>query len=142
MKLVRTAGVRGCNGKEEGSQEPEFRIQEEDGEQNTQPQMDADLRRWAKRLNQRSGRSSRFSCKILFRWLQHWALSLVVLSGFKPKRNHGLPPITSHQSLLTSHASLASVMFELIDDDGADDDAAFDDLLPVSGNIGQVEDVI
>ena len=41
-----------------------------------------------------------------------------------------------------SHGLLASVMFELVDDDGADDDAAFDDLLPVSGNVGQVEDVI
>jgi hypothetical protein len=51
-------------------------------------------------------------------------------------------PLTSHVSLLTSHGLLASVMFELIDDDGADDDAAFDDLLPVSGNVGQVEDVV
>ena len=41
-----------------------------------------------------------------------------------------------------SHGLLASVMFELVDDDGADDDAAFDDLLPVSGNVGQVEDVV
>ena len=43
---------------------------------------------------------------------------------------------------LTSHGSFASVMFELVDDDSADDDAAFDDLLPVRGNVGQVEDVI
>jgi hypothetical protein len=43
---------------------------------------------------------------------------------------------------LTSHASFRPVMFELVDDDGADDDAAFDDLLPVSGNVGQIEDVI
>jgi len=50
------------------------------------------------------------------------------------------PPITNHVSPLT--VSFRSVMFELVDDDGADDDAAFDDLLPVSGNVGQVEDVV
>ena len=41
-----------------------------------------------------------------------------------------------------STPSLASVMFELVDDDGADNDAAFDDLLPVSGDASQVEDIV
>jgi hypothetical protein len=50
--------------------------------------------------------------------------------------------LTSHQSLLTSHVLFTSVMFELVDDNGADNDAAFNNLLPVSGNVGQVEDVI
>ena len=49
---------------------------------------------------------------------------------------------SENKSEARSRVSLTSVMFELIDDDGADDDAAFDDLLPVSGNVGQVEDVI
>ena len=40
------------------------------------------------------------------------------------------------------HDSFTSVMLELVDDDGADDDAAFDDLLPISGNVGQIEHVI
>jgi hypothetical protein len=67
-------------------------------------------------------------------------------------RGDGLSPLLNHstrqmlpsasQARQRSKVLLASVMFELIDDDGADDDAAFDDLLPVSRNVGQVEDVI
>ncbi len=67
-------------------------------------------------------------------------------------RGHGLSPLLNHstrqmlplasQARQRSKVLFASVMFELIDDDGADDDAAFDDLLPVSGNVGQVENVI
>ncbi len=65
---------------------------------------------------------------------------------------HGLSPLLNHstrqmlpsasQARQRSKVLLASVMFKLIDDDGADDDAAFDDLLEVSRNVGQVEDVI
>ena len=53
-----------------------------------------------------------------------------------------VPPVPGLASEARSMGSLASVMFELIDNYGADDDAAFDDLLEVSGNIGQVEDVV
>jgi len=79
---------------------------------------------------------------------------------FRPRRalewQHGMqrPSVTSHTSLLTRWTrsmlaqgkpltfSFRPVVLELIDNDGADDDAAFDDLLPVSGNVGQIEDVI
>ena len=33
-------------------------------------------------------------------------------------------------------------MFELVDNDGAHDYAAFNDLLPVSRDVGQVEDIV
>jgi hypothetical protein len=33
-------------------------------------------------------------------------------------------------------------MFELVENDGADNYAAFNDLLPVSRDVGQVEDIV
>jgi hypothetical protein len=92
--------------------------------------------------------------KILFRWLPitshpfdalnaNVGLASPFAKASEDKSEAALHGIsTNHLSPITSHVLFASVMFELIDNDGADDDAAFDDLLPVSGNVGQVEDVI
>jgi hypothetical protein len=52
------------------------------------------------------------------------------------------PPMRSASQARRAPGLFASVMLELVDNNGADDDAPFDDLLPVSGNVGEVENVI